>query len=253
MSSLLGAVETLLYEALCGVIDPERVSISGPSEVPPSGVFPRVTVAATECVIEDSPFVDRRSIRTSIAVMWPTARDVRVFPIPKRGHGELSELLVSTGHLLRAGDDFVVEDGAIKLRRPLPEGASSLQGHFAGEPAEGYSERTQARVCAQLRVWSESRETLDSLSAQVTASIALLAASRRCIRTATDTGERRFEQILRDALPRRHATRRREFNAPAPQLLCDHTELELRGELESRVLVGPAIPKTTIRAVRVNS
>ncbi len=250
--SLLGAVERLVQEALHAVIEPDRITVNGAVDTPPVGVLPRVTLAATECILERPHPPDRRPVQRTTVLTWPLLDGLTTFPLPKGSPPELSELLASTGHLLRAGDDYIVENSELRIRRPLPDGATALCAYLTGVPARGYSERTQAHVAAQVLVWSDTRTTLDPLSAQVAAALSLLASSNRCIRTEVTVESKRVDFILRDAHPRWHATRRRQLRIGKTPLLCDRNELELRGELETRVLLGPAPATETIRSVHLD-
>lgn len=242
---MLAALESLLVAAIADALS-DREVVADAGDPPPPGRRPQVVIAATSIELALAEAAPRGPVHHLEVRSWPDAAGA--LELPGSARGALLEVEAPLGLLLRAGDDYSVEDGHLRLFRPPSR--SGVRARIGGRPLRGHVDRTPARLGATATIWADTRPLLDLVSARVRAALARLAASPRVLVSEVDTADLGVEGRLLGATLRWGALRRDAPRVDGMIVLRDRIEIEVRGDLEERVVLGEDLTAGIIREVR---
>lgn len=247
---MLSAIDELLRAALAAVFPAGSEVTAGPSLPPLSAAMPRVSVCATALIrcspekAEDSAEARDPAYSTQRFTLNPTRSKPREVTLPDSAAGQVAEVQLSSGRLLRAGDGYTVEGRTVRFY-DAPAGAIAVQTR--GAAVRGYREISPCQVDVELNAWAGDAAAADGLLTR-----ALIAALARLaeldVIELASVEEGSSIRVLKPVARLDFLGRAGETVAGAAWT-CSTARLALRGELEMMLALGAPEPAGVIERI----
>ena len=156
------------------------------------------------------------------------------FSLPDTAAGEVVEIESPTGHLLRRGDDYKVEDRVVKFYQAPQE---DIIVHLQGERRRGYREQQACRIALNIEVWTKKSSDADSIMQTSLAAILAYFVDISVITLTASQAPRVYSRLLKPVARLANIDRVAE-KVGNTRFTCSIAHLYLYGELELNVALG---------------
>lgn len=255
---MLAALENLLLPALKGAVGDHAEVLGGPAGAPPDGSQDRVTVFASRLDrglpapggADDQGDPNGDETRDPAFLGWQgtltASADAPLdFPLPAEAEGELAEVQSPPGHLLGAGDAYLLDGRTLRFFRAP---TAPLLARTRGARSAGYRARSAGRIALAVAAWSQDGAALDRLLAHSLGAVLAAFESLDVIELGGAPpllGVRLLHPRIRlEALER-------QADPLAPAWLLGRLHCQLSGELELALRLGAAEPQGRIASVAI--
>lgn len=253
---LLGVLENLLAAPLKTALGSGIDLVIGPVLAPTSLTQPRVVVSAGKLrsLAQVGSNADDGNIERESA--WQSRRMVLLADEGKPNHftlpanvavADVAEVGIAPGKVLRAGDDYLLQESAIVL---LGTPASAISVMTRGAAAQGYREKTACQIAFGLEVWALDTATCDTLTRDA---LLLVLATLAEMEQLDLSGDKQLDSSLRllKLRARTEQIERQAVSVGATAAWRSLSQIAISAELELNLVLGAAVPEGRIKSIEI--